>query len=547
MTSAIETSHFIEESTFTVERLDTDGTTVLESSTPTDIDDAISESKRKSASLLDDESIQIVVVNESASASKTKPNGIIAKYKNNSGAIESIIDNIPKYKTDSAIYNVMSWDGLKHLNDALFSDYQSVQVGITPSAGRSIASTVSILGSRPEGRKFVVINRVSNNDGSDGWNDIFGNASDMVSHNGKDFRTPFATNEISNVYTDVKAYAEGIRDAGETVDYLIFDIETDVEFEANNVDDDADHVTALTNDAVANPSTRFGAVLDEMQTFDGTITDFSFISSNAFSTNSLRFNGIMTRLKNEAYNKAIVKPFKEVFPNILVTSYTTPFVSDTLTNPIVDRNGHANRYFGLTGDFQCPLLYGRMDNVGSDDGTPNTPAWMGTFNKTAYNALLKMINDIRYCYRVSDYPVLPWVDFRSDNSVGSQWSKEPLFWDELQYHIPLYGIRTWLYFNGDDATSNDDMIMDDILELINNKLGSHIIKPIDITEMSWDSEFIISGGIWNGRTLWRISVQDGVTDITVDGTPYSIQVGSSRGIWHESVINTTSLTVVDTT
>jgi hypothetical protein len=146
---------------------------------------------------------------------------------------------------------------------------------------------------------------------------------------------------------------------------------------------------------------------------------------------------------------------------------------------------------------------------------------------------------------------MPWVNYRSEETSGAFWDEGSYYFEELQRHIPLHGIRVWNYFNPDGGDGDmvvADRLMDDTLREINLKIGLNKVIPITTSQSVWNTNYMYSGGkIENlNKSLWRVTVEEGVDSITINGTPYDFGP-ETKGVWYEAPLNTTSLTIVDTT
>jgi len=459
-------------------------------------------------------------------------------------AANSMYDNIPSYTTDNST-QMICWFTPRHNPGG----YTNNMVGNVLLLNQSAANRATALLNRPVGRRCMTLQSI---DVTNAWDSMFDDDSDKASFNSKLYRTPFCDSGGPPVARNVKSYFQDLKDAGgvgdDVLDFFVMDIEdvpTSIFFwkMLGNADDIDDALDAYDADPRFNEiKDRFGSTV--LQDLKGTT-----IPLNSQTVKNI--TGITARWGYMEIAKYLIKPFHQVFPNVPVVQYSAaikPLALQALELSTPNGNGHVMPDEAVCGDFQCPVLYGTMQNLGSI----NTPSFMnnGNYDKTAFNVLRLHVNDLKINQRCAPHiREMPYLRERSRSANGAQWHKQPLHADELIRHVRLYGWNAMLYFNK-AADSDDDSKYDAILAELTTKFNGELGTPIFLDNMEWTSEFIVSGVKLTdaNKTLWRISVDDGVSSVQVNGTDdYIVNTGTERGVWHEDTINLNSISVSDTT
>ena len=518
--------------------------TTYETLTPSDLYEAQQMLRGSEGKINDGEYAILTVHNHhSTDDTRSRPCGILARYDNINNRIVKTVDNLPKIPKLESVVHCLTWSEPAHVSDP-YSTYQTDLVQVTPSSGKTSETVANNLLSRPEGRRGIILERDWNPSGD--WDKLFSNASDQISFGGDSYDSPVPTTQGPLTAADIKVFFEDVKARGATIDYICNDLEGNANFAVPSWNSADNAVDAFETEYLSDVQAEF--------THDGnTITDFqAFKSNNGRTTEGHRVSAWLNRKAYEAVWQYMIKPILEVFPSAIVMDYNYYIMPEWSTpNMVANSNGYHEINKHVLGHCQSPVCYGEMDNIATDD-TGRLPSYIDSpFVKHPFNVLKLDLNRIRMCVRNSDLPVVPWFNTYEDTSdVDKQWQYSIPYWNEMFYQMCLSGVNTIQLFNP-NISATASLAMEHLLETINIKFNGERAEPIITSESPWndDREFIYSGVklYQQNKSLWRITVNDSITDFTVNGTAYTINPTYDRGVWFEGSIDLTDITIVNTT
>lgn len=476
----------------------------------------------KQGNILDGESRVIEVHTEAMSkAIQNRKCGTMFRWENNGSIFSRVIGQelIPKLGNK---ITASSWSNPDHYDTTQYSStYLS---GAVYFYNLTEQETISRLKSQTEGVKSIMLR--SNGDGFSLWDegDTLENSTEP---------SPWVPTQGASEYARLRALFKDWKDGGVAeINFALLDDEV-------NPWNVATLATESTRRADLEADSRFAPILTEIGE-----TDLDWIPTEGSTPRTSWFNRIMKREMNMEICKYILKPLWEFFPTCLVGNYDG-YISDRLA-AIPRRDAFTSLRAGVAtgGNVQAPRIYGDLQG-----------SWTGTLDgytlptKDAFLALINTNQMARHNMRASEIPVVPWVGAKYQVISGTNQLQNNLFWDEHIRQLIALGVQRFYYFNPTNGNPEADQLFDDLLTEGNEKKNGKTWIPITTAFIPWDTTFLYSGVKIpeENKTLFRVSVRTGVESITVNGIPYSINHDLAKGIWHEDTLNTTSLTIVDTT
>lgn len=252
-------------------------------------------------------------------------------------------------------------------------------------------------------------------------------------------------------------------------------------------------------------------------------------------TDYLRWNALMGKLMDRAFNHGLFEPVAKLYPEVKSSNYGGYIVTEN--NAVSDLNGHLQFSLAHSGTHNSTSFYEHIGALANQrlDGKE-------AYGRSPFAVLRWHLNTMRAAIRSSGDPIMPWV---SNKQYGKSVFRDNPYYEELIYHLALSGADGFLYWNPNsrEAHQNPFGLMDDeqdrlfdrCLRTINEHIGQQPRQCITTDPIPWDRRLLITGmRIEEDRFLWRITVLAAVEKIEVGDVLRRIDLNGAVGVWHET-------------
>ena len=420
-------------------------------------------------------------------------------------------------KLDAANTFVFSWDRLQ-------GNYRN----ITPMVRLRMRDTADITGvvqklkGLPDGKRVLLL--------FDTYKILFNNKKDKLGSNARGVQSIWWDNGVADCRAFHEAIFRKIRNAGAHIDLIVTDIEPGMsnwalkmqQAAVKKESSEADVYMAMETDV------RFDAIKRELVIEDNA-GDWLKNKNNA-----MKWNYYMEQRKAKYINRAIFEPARQFYPDVEMCNYRSFHWSRQF--PVPDLHGHPVYLYGNgahVGTAQSIDLYGRLGQI----STVQLPQGVTAFPKTPFNAMKYELNKVRATAYSSDAPLYPWIYYKSYDGANTCLNNSE-YYEEMLYHILMYGIQTFLYLNQSPdkpASARDNRIVDECVTRFKALVGNGIFQPVAVSErklLDWNAGYVLSSVIIDGRTISRITLNipdgDDVKNHIVSHNPLVLKIGNSR-------------------
>jgi hypothetical protein len=273
-------------------------------------------------------------------------------------------------------------------------------------------------------------------------------------------------------------------------------------------------------------------------------TDLMLVDEWSGKPNYLKWNAVMAGVVDDALRRAVWEPAQALYPQLQGSNYGG--VAMSAANAVPDLNGHRQwTETKLFGTHQAPSLYTTIGQLGDQSLDGKKP-----FGRSPFAGLLLSLNTVRACQRTSAKPLSPWIAwprYRGDGPTAPPATVGGTpYWRELVLHLALAGGNPILFWNPhpwtagqkpeDFSTAADEHLLDAVLDEVSQKLAATDRECLTTAAIPWDAKILTTAMRLEDRVLWRVTVQPGVTAVTVtdgaDVKSLSVAAGEA-GVWYE--------------